>query len=124
MKKGEVSPMSIKQGRYLRFKGRQYQCFRRLPKDVAEHTGKQFYVANLGTADWVQALKLRARKLVEFDDYCERVRQGVTDSDFALADEYRESAIGHDKDTLSLHLLDQAESRPNGDRWYQKVTGQ
>jgi len=115
--------------KYLRYKGNQWQFYKRLPKDVISLTGKRFYVANLGTADLIQAQKLRTRKLVEFDDLCDRLREGVGDIDAEIAQQLQQMADTsetdetNDRDTLLLHLQEQAEKRPDGVQWYKNVTG-
>ncbi|SFV34001.1 tyrosine-type recombinase/integrase [Hyphomicrobium facile] len=116
--------MPEKKLKYLRWKGNQYQFFKRLPKDVAEHSGKSFHVENLGTADAIQARKIVARKLIELEDRWDLLRQGVQDVDVAIAGEYRERPDGYDKDTLNLVLLEQAHKKQNGRQWYRTVTGQ
>ncbi|CAA2141968.1 tyrosine-type recombinase/integrase [Hyphomicrobium sp. ghe19] len=122
--------MSEKKFKNLRLKGNQYQLIKRLPKDIAEHTGRQFHIENLGTADIVHAGKLRARKLIELEDSWERIRQGVCDVDEEIAQQLRDMPKecdedeSSDRDTLLMYLSDLAEKRPDGEAWYKRITGQ
>ena len=115
---------------HLRLKHRQWVFCRRLPKDVAEVVGKQFFVMNLGVSDVLQAMRLRTRQTVTFEDYCDKVRRKSGDEDAALAAEYAAlPQYSDERDAFEDGLLIKAtamgarETR-KGVLFYNKVAGQ
>lgn len=110
--------------KHLVWRGRQWQFRKRLPPLMVARLGKTFFIKNLGTADILEARRLRDRLVVELQDL-EKRRPECDDAEIleaysSLSDKDRE---GYEE--VLLHRAEAMEAKgEKGAVWFKRVTGQ